>query len=395
LSTLRVGFLTKRKDACYWLRILNPLAMLNQAGHVCEDEVFEQTLNCPRCNHGPYTVHWDMNEDVLCLSCREKVWDRKKQEEWKQSVLGVIDRNDIVVFQRPTELSHLRLIRLANEKKKITVQAADDNYIDVPTWNSGYEYYTLRKKIVEATLREVDAIDVTTQPLKNLYSKYNKRVEILPNSIDIDVLDAMPEASDLRVFSKSGQLIPASEVAKMRLGKKMILWGGSPTHEKDLELIITAIRRLSRSEPVVFGFVGYVHRGILEVLSEKNLMLFGLVSNEVYYILYKGIHADIGLAPVAANSFNAGKSALKLHEYCGMRILPVVSNFDTYRGQAPYAFYAEDDNWFETIQQAIHCEDREARIDGNRKFVEEKFNINVNCVMWERFYEKLLGEVKK
>ena len=399
-SHLRITFLTKRFDSCAWLRIINPLSQLVARGHECWDESFERQLFCSACAqagrpHGPYEFQWDHEGEIVCPSCRFSMMSEQEVSEWRERILSQADQADLVVFQRPTELSHLKLMRRVKGMGKKIIQTADDHYLDVPAFNSGYHYYSLRRATVEESFRLCDAVDVTTPVLKQVYEAYCPKVSVLPNSLDLEILDQTPALKHLDVFNRAGVRISEEDFTKLRSGKKVILWGGSPTHEKDLEMIVSACRRISRSEQVVFVFVGYIHQGLLEAIPQDRLILVGLVSSQQYYALYKALSADIGLAPVVDVPFNHAKSNLKAIEYQALGILPVMSDLITYRGSSPCGIYAQNDeySWYLAMKKAIHREPDELAhaLQMNRKFCEDHFDIKKNVLLWEQFYEEVLA----
>jgi intein/homing endonuclease len=229
--------------------------------------------------------------------------------EWNNSINQLMEEKDIIAFQRPTDLSHIRLIRKAKLMGKKTVQICDDLYLvpGVPDWNSGFRYYKDRQGFIKQSLREVDALDVTTPYLEKIYKDYNRKIGVLPNCLDVDLVDVTPAVPDLAAFNRQGQKVTHDFFEEQRLGKKFFLWGGSPTHERDLELVVSAMRRLVRSEDICLGLMGYVHRAFLEIIPQNQLFLFSLVPCAQYFMVYKAIRADFGLAPVVEVDFNKGK----------------------------------------------------------------------------------------
>lgn len=373
------------------------MSHLNHRGHEVDDELLERQVVCETCAaankpYGPYELQWDADDDIHCPACKSQLISPEDRKAWTDNLERLFTEKDIIAFQRPTELSHLRLMKKAKKMGKKIVQVCDDDYLNVPEWNTGYRYYTERRAIIEETLRICDAIDVTTLYLKELYSKYCDRVEILPNSCDGELIDVTPPMPEFVMFDRKGHRLSMEQYQEMRAGNKLILWGGSPTHEKDLELIVGACRRLSRTEKVVFAMVGYAHRALLEVVPKERLILFSLIPCMQYYMLYKGISPDIGLAPVCDVPFNRGKSNLKALEYQFIRTLPVVSDFVTYQGSTPRGFYAQNDErgWFTAMRNAVNCNDLEERLTENRMFVGEHYDIKNTVVKWEEFYGSLL-----
>jgi len=412
-SGLKVCFLTKRQDACYWIRIQNPLSQLNSRGHSCDDDVFEREIFCIGCHQNPsippqakpgkIVIQYDMEDNIFCDVCRIQLVTAEELRDWRDSLYRKIEAADIVVFQRPTEVCHLRLMRRAKEMGKKVVQTADDDYINVPEWNTGYEYYSKRRGIIEETFRVCDAVDVTTPYLQKLYSTYCPKVTVLPNSQDIELIDATPPATEFRAFRKpedrfssdQGLLaISKEELEDMKQGNRFLLWGGSPTHQKDLEMMLKAAVRISKSVKVLFGFVAYVHYGFLDCLKKDRIVVFDLVPCLHYFMLYKALNAEVSLAPVCDVPFNHGKSSNKAVEAQILGSLPVMSDLVTYRGCSPRGIYTKNDeySWYCALRNAINMseEERLERTKENRKFVEEHYDIKKNIVMWEQFYGELL-----
>lgn len=390
---LKLGWLTKRRDACYQVRSLLPSSHLTAAGHQCLEETFEIYEYCMACRTGPIEYQWsDPKDYIQCPNCGEVI--QKDTSDWKKNILDIIEQSDIVILQRAVSEAHLELLREIKKRGKIVVVEHDDNVISVPEWNTGYKYHIDRKHFIEQIFREADALTVTTHPLRNAYLEYNKKIFVLPNSLDLEIIDATPPLENITVFNKHGVRMLPEHFWEKRAGRKFILWGGSPTHEKDLELTVGAIRRISRQEDVCFGFVGYVHRAFLEILPDDKLFLFSLIPFSVYFMLYKALKAEIGFAPVTKHLFNDAKSNLKAIEYQAVNVLPVMSDYVTYSGCSPRGIYAKNDeySWYKAFQRAIHCEDYDYRLKENRKFIENHFDMKNNYKLWENVYEKLLGE---
>ncbi len=391
---MRIAALTKRRDACWWMRVLNPMSALNEIGHEYNDELLELQEFCRKCGHGPREIqHNETDAEFRCLACKEVICTQAHVSKWRDRVMDLIRSSELIVFQRPTHTAHVALMLHAKLAGKKVVQTADDNYIDVPRWNPGYKYYMDRQPAVIDSFKEANAVDVTTVGLKALYSKYNSKIEVLPNCQDVDLINAFPALPHIGMLDRSRKRISDDEFNERRHGHKVIIWGGSPTHEKDLEIALPAIRRLARSEKVIFVMVGYCHRAMIEIVPEKQLFLHGIVSNTDYFPLYKAIKADIGMAPVIDHPFNRhGKSSNKVIEYALLGIIPVASDLETYRGALPKMMLARPDerSWFDAFRKAIH-EFPEEWIQENRDYASEHHNIRKQVGRWEKFYQDVLG----
>lgn len=384
----------KKRDACYAVRVVTPSGMLTSAGHEIKEEMMELSDACKVCGKGGWQEFqfFREGETFSCTECKS-VFKHMNVKAWRESVRNLFEWADVIVFQRPTDEDHLKLIRMAKEQKKFTVFEGDDNYIEVPQWNSGFAYYSARRGIIEAMLREAHAVSVTTEALRLRYSHYNKNVTILPNSLDLELISAQPPLEKFAVMKfQKGQIktIECEQYLSEKSGKKLVLWGGSPTHEKDLELLLGALKTFARKEPdFMFGFAGYVHRSIFQIVPPERLFMFGLVPVVAYISLYKAIGAQVGLAPVVNIPFNHAKSPLKVLEYQSLGIMPVASHSTTYSkaiGSGFLAHNGDDSDWFFKIRKAASCEDREDRLKQNGEFVHKNFDIKSNYKLWENFY---------
>jgi glycosyltransferase involved in cell wall biosynthesis len=394
VQKLKVGYLVKRRDACWAIRVQVPATNLILHGHEYREELLELQAYCRRCRKGgPDEFQFKEPNPFKCPTCG--VSFELPTDEWRQKIIDIINWSDVVVFQRPTDASHLYLMKLAKKSGKKIIFEGDDDYLNVEKWNPGYEYYRVRKPIVEEMLRICDGITVTTECLREVYLPYNPNVRVLKNCIDIELLDVEPilHAGHIVIVGKKGQRVPFSEYEEARKKYKIIGWGGSPTHEMDLALIVSAVKRIARKEPVAFAFAGYVHRAILEFVPDNRIFCFFLVPMEMYFSLYKTIKFDIGLAPVAPVKFNESKSANKLIEYHAMGILPVVSDFVTYKNDIHRGFLAspnEEHGWVSAMRHALNCTDREERLLANRKYAEDNYDIKTKVFDWIDFYQKVL-----
>lgn len=401
---MKIGYLCKKQDACWWIRVFVPMTHLVLQGHEVKEEFLEILGYCKACG-GNHTLEYQFfhEGDFKCPRCNSLI--SNKTQEWKDKLMHVMEWADLLVFQRTTDLDHLRLMKMAQDMGKPIVLEGDDDYINVPTWNPGYPYYAQRQGFVKEMYRIANGVTVTTPGLKQVYAEFNDNITVIPNCNDIEVIDSEPTLPNVAVFSGKGKQIPFSAYQEARVGKKVIGWGGSPTHEKDLEILIPAIKKLLRREPnILFGLVGFVHKAMLDLIPPEQIFLFSLVPVSAYFMLYKTLAFDVGLAPVAPFKFNEGKSSNKLIEYQILKVLPVASDFVTYKNDIHQGFLASPNTesigggeyvgseygWFRAISHAINCEDREERVVANRLYAEQNYDIKTQVHQWSNFFQKVL-----
>lgn len=414
---MRIGYLCKKRDACYYIRVLIPSSHLVLHGHEVKEELLELQGYCTTCG-GQHTLEYQFfhEGDFKCPRCNTHI--PCNTQAWKDNIMDIMEWADILVFQRTTDLDHLRLMKIAQDMGKPVINEGDDDYINVNPENPGYQYYAQRQGFVKEMYRIANGVTVTTEGLKNVYSEFNNNICVIPNCNDIEIIDSEPSLPNVGVFDSKGKQIPFSQYEETRIGKTVLGWGGSPTHEQDLALMIPGIKKLLKREPnLVFAMVGFVHRAFLDMIPPDRLFLFSLVPVTGYFMLYKTVRFDIGLAPVAPIKFNEGKSSNKLIEYQILNMLPVASNFITYRNDIHQGFLASPNTdkqkvirvdpatkiqreehidvgseygWFSALSNAVHCENREERLLANRKYAEENYDIKTKIHLWIEFFQKVI-----
>jgi len=249
--------------------------------------------------------------------------DFKERCELKTKNLNLKGKVDL-----ENEFAWVEIQNISREKKKVkvfnicvnprhtynvrTIASAnsDDDYINVPEWNTGYRYFAPRKAEIVQMISEVDAVTVTVPSLRDLYSKYNPRIKILKNCLDFEKIDKSPalvndskmlRASMYRcprdyleeslrdivlkqveaVINKEGKPLSQENIDAVMNGpvqfnvpvnfdwyrairddeKKLLLgWGGSPTHILDIEVMRDPVMKvMSKYRFLHLVFVGYLH----------------------------------------------------------------------------------------------------------------------------------------
>lgn len=396
---MKVGYLTKKRDACYWIRVLSPMSQIVSLGVECREELLERQNYCQKCQTGLYEYQYDAEiPEHFCQNCGHLMEGAEDIQRWKDSLKSLVEWCDVLVVQRYTHMSHLEIVKWAQNLGKPVIGENDDNYIDIPKWNSGHDYYAQRKEIIEACLKQFDHLCVTTKALRDYYFAYNPKITIIRNALDFELIDASPRLPRFEVYNARGQLLTMDQYTNMRNGRKMIAWGGSPTHEKDLEMIVGDLKQLSVREPdIVFGFVGYCHRMIVDVMPADRIFLYGLVPVTQYYSLYKSMDFQVGLAPVVDNEFNRGKSSLKILEYAAVNVFPVASDSVTYQDAIHRGFLARNGtkDWYFRMRKAIGMdEERAVAVAENRKFVERNYSVTDTAHEWIAMFNEVLGARK-
>jgi glycosyltransferase involved in cell wall biosynthesis len=235
-------------------------------------------------------------------------------QKWKQSVYDALDWCDVAVFQRNTHQTSLDLMIEGKRRGKLVIGEHDDNYIDIPDHNNGAKYYRQQRPVIEQMLKVAHGHTVTTKGLRDFYSTYNKNIQIIPNAWDVDVYDVTPPLSSLYIFNGKNQQISVEQFQNIRDGKKFVCWAGSPTHEKDLEVVIKPLKKLIERENVIVGMCAFVHRQMMQLYPSDKLFLFGLVpamvtsqlQQEIFFLSHESLqpkfHSHLSLVPMVSDT---------------------------------------------------------------------------------------------
>ncbi len=321
-------------------------------------------------------------------------------QEWVIKTADGQSKNafDLTVHQRQYGDTQLRNFRYLRAQLKIPCIYEIDDYIHgLSPSNPAYQTYcapNAKQKIFEninAYLREADALTVSTDYLKKLYTKYNPHIYVLPNCIDYDI------------FSKD-------HTQKPDHGEEIWLgWAGSKTHLPDLPLIIDPLKKILREFPqtkfVLGGWDGHYTNVqgrklyLWEAIPESRIITLPWVQEREAYPKMLA-QFDIGLAPLVDTPFNRCKSNIKYLEYvtCGAAVIAsavepyaqTIKNGDT-------GLLVTNDKarlksaWYEAIKSLIVNKTlRQTLADNGKRLAQQQFDITIRIQEWHRAYQEVI-----
>lgn len=183
-------------------------------------------------------------------------------------------------------------------------------------------------------LRIADVVTCTHERLAERVYEFNKNVVLCPNAI--------PEHEYFPVIK-----------TKSAKGHKRIFWQGSVTHEADLNLLRSTIKRLDK-EKFMMVMAGYTTEVTWERMADcytnyqkmPGVVLPGLPPYE-YYQNYQ--YADVCVVPLLSTKFNVYKSNLKILEAAHSGLPVIASNVHPYKN-IPGVLYADKKtDWYDWL----------------------------------------------
>jgi len=252
-------------------------------------------------------------------------------------------RYDILWIQLVSSPIIIAIAKTAKEQGVKVVYDFDDRFDAILPDNPAAAVYVQQKRDEIWELIEMaDLVTVSTEPLSDFVKTRfpEKDVRVIPNYVPASICPRREER-DPEVFK--------------------ILWAGSPTHRHDLAIIAPAVRDLlaAHNGKVKFYCFGEtMPEALVPVREHVELMKF------VQFVDYTNelaeVGADIMIAPLVDNEFNASKSAVKALEAasCGYPILmSPVGEYPKLVGAGFPGTLVGDSEWKYALELAVSFRD--------------------------------------
>jgi glycosyltransferase involved in cell wall biosynthesis len=231
-------------------------------------------------------------------------------DEWRDA--------DVIVGQRVCQPGPTtRWQQLAREGRSALVYEIDDDLLDVDPSNGPAWSFFGRPEIRDNVIRNIEVADlvtVSTEPLAEVMSKWNRNVVVLPNCVPASLLDA-PHADGPKGLT---------------LG-----WSGGASHALDLAEARDPVRQFLRRYPDAgLHIMGHVDSGFCKAMPRERLRTTRWVESVPAF--HAAIDFDVSLAPLRPSPFNRSKSAIRCLEAATLGIPVIASDF------GPYAEFVRD-----------------------------------------------------
>lgn len=253
------------------------------------------------------------------------------------------------------------------------VTEIDDDIYHIPGTNVSYSTFMHNpkiRKIIEEQLYQSDAVFVSTNTLKGVYEKFNRRVYVVPNGIDFDKWIYQTDHSKKDTVT--------------------IGFSGGHGHKEDLELVLPAIKEILAKYPQVnFKFIG--DSFLEELMSDRVEFINKFVPIDEYPAYRAGYNFDIEIAPLVDSYFSRGKSNLRYLESGATKTPLVASDVEAYRNTKAI-LCKNTKEWVDNLSKLI--EDYELRRSiGEQAYEDVKKRFSMNRLA--KYYFRLLKRVNK
>ena len=248
---------------------------------------------------------------------------------------------DILYLERPQDPEYISAMKLAKNFGVKTWVDYDDDLFSVPNYNPTKAFYgkkEVRQSIITA-LEMADIVTVATPAIKDVYSKYNNNIHVIPNAHNNYNYSLPIEPSKSNVIS----------------------WRGSQTHRGDIIPVTQEIVRLSKeyAGKWFWSFVAkdlwfltdYMEPGSFTGADEMQL--------PNYMAFMRKTSPSILVYPLEMNTFNASKSNCAWLEatFSGACcVAPVLPEFD----KPGIEHYHTSGEFYDKVKMLIENPDRRA-----------------------------------
>lgn len=214
-------------------------------------------------------------------------------------------------------------LEMQHKHQKPFIVEVDDNYIDVPPWNEAYHGFrngSSFRRISLDSMRNADALFVTTLHLGETYASINDNIYVIENSLD---------------FKGDKKFIGWDKVSVRKHTGTRIGWIGGRAHFDDLMMIAPILRDVLLDNPqVTLCLVNSAIKPSCKSLGRaypfEGLKNVHYADRSVPINRYAQFMAsfgfDIGIAPLVDCNFNRSKSNLRWLEYSALKIPAIATD---------------------------------------------------------------------
>jgi glycosyltransferase involved in cell wall biosynthesis len=252
--------------------------------------------------------------------------------------------HDAILIQRDAirslELA-IKVVKRCQKRKIRLIYEIDDDLFHLPNTHPATARFSPAVKEAMRTIAQgAQAVVVSTAPLRERMTAFNRNVIVVPNALDERLW--LPANGPQRDADSDGQV--------------RIVYMGTRAHDDDLALVIDVIRRLTEryGDRVTFTCIGVFTKNPLEMVRTQNVPEWVRRYPDFVKWMTRSCRYDIAIAPLVENDFNRHKSYIKYLDYGVCGFAPVLSNTVPYRevvrhGGNGMLVKNDRESWFESL----------------------------------------------
>lgn len=254
----------------------------------------------------------------------------------------VLDEPDtMVVLQRSTTPPTMMTLDYFQRNARPWVYDIDDLLWKLTPDNPAYGYY-VNPQVSERLrwhLRNAPLLTVSTAELAEEAKQEGAgRVAVVPNCLPDHLFDV------------------AEAAGGPKDGRRIVLWRGSPTHRKDIEVAKYAMSRLARRDDVRIVLAGVDYRKELGCPNAEFLPW--VKSPEAYVRQIIALQPDVAICPLAPSRFNYSKSHVNALEASLAGAFPVCTDISAYNSFVDdevngLLLSSKSDAWHKALQTVL------------------------------------------
>jgi len=299
---------------------------------------------------------------------------------------SLIRQTEVVVTQRGFSQdyeAYEKVIAYAHSNRKPVVLDLDDLLLELPENHPDRlngQFSDTLLPMFQAVL-DADLVTVATEPLREYMLPYNYNVRVIPNYFDDSLWQFRPYNGRTKAD------------APVTIG-----YMGGHSHEPDLKMILPALLELMTRYPgrIRFKFWGIQPPSELLPFSNVNWAPPPTYRYADFAEYFQTQTADIVIAPLCDNLFNACKSAIKFFEYSAIGVPGVYSRI------APYSNMIEDgwdgllaganDEWVDAISRLIESpKTGKDLVERARQKIRSHWLLSANAARQFEIYDELIA----